>query len=70
MKYGNFLPLLTSSQADMTLFVNGLGPHENTPILLTFCNKKLLIIISFVVVIKLIYDNTYITVFLLYEFKK
>lgn len=35
IKYGNFLPLLTSSQADITLFVKGLGPQLNTPILLT-----------------------------------
>lgn len=36
MKYGSFLPLFTSSQADITLFVNGRGPHENTPILETY----------------------------------
>lgn len=40
MKYGNFRPLLTSSQADMTLFVSGRGPHENTPIFDTWNYKK------------------------------
>jgi len=35
MKYGNFLPLFTSSHAVITLFVSGLGPQLNTPILLT-----------------------------------
>lgn len=36
MKYGSFLPLFTSSQADITLFVSGFGPHENTPIFETY----------------------------------
>lgn len=45
MKYGNFRPLLTSSQADITLFVSGRGPHENTPIFDT-CKLKIKIIIQ------------------------
>lgn len=40
MKYGNFRPLLTSSHADIMLFVSGRGPHENTPIFDT-CNTKI-----------------------------
>lgn len=39
MKYGSFLPLFTSSHAVITLFVSGLGPQLNTPILLT-CNPR------------------------------
>lgn len=40
MKYGNFRPLLTSSHADITLFVSGRGPHENTPIFDTCANEE------------------------------
>ena len=36
IKYGNFRPLLTSSHADMMLFVRGRGPQLKTPILLTW----------------------------------
>jgi len=52
MKYGNFLPLFTSSHAVITLFVSGLGPQLNTPILLTYDTIIIIInIISIVVIV-------------------
>jgi hypothetical protein len=38
MKYGNFLCLLTTSQALLIELVKGPGPQLNTPTLLTYEN--------------------------------
>lgn len=71
MKYGSFLPLFTSSQADITLFVNGRGPHENTPILETYMKGEGGISFAFESPLWGIHlYMTYIGMLLLYEFQK
>jgi len=80
MKYGNFLPLFTSSHAVITLFVSGLGPQLNTPILLT-CDNIISIILSIITIAVIIESggmenskkwnqDTYVAVLLLNKFQK
>jgi hypothetical protein len=64
MKYGSLRPLLTSSHADITLLVKGLGPQLNTPILLTYNSK--IAKRSF----KLTHAKTYVTVSFLHKFEE